>query len=58
MIQIDGSYHRWLGDDGPQFMLLAVDDATGRVASALFCEYENTRDYFLLMRGLIRRPVY
>ena len=56
LIQIDGSYHRWLGDDGPQFMLLlAVDDATGRVASALFCEYENTRDHFLLMRGLIQR---
>ena len=54
LIQIDGSYHRWLGDDGPQFMLLlAVDDATGKVSSALFCEYENTRDYFLLMRGLI-----
>ena len=30
LIQIDGSYHRWLGEDGPQFMLLlAVDDATG-----------------------------
>ena len=56
LIQIDGSYHRWLGDDGPQFMLLlAVDDATGRVARALFCEYENTRDYFVLMRGLIDR---
>ena len=56
LIQIDGSYHRWLGDDGPQFMLLlAVDDATGKVASALFCEYENTRDYFLLMKGLIQR---
>ena len=56
LVQIDGSYHRWLGDDGPQFMLLlAVDDATGRVKSALFCEYENTRDYFLLMRGLIQR---
>ena len=56
LVQIDGSYHRWLGDGGPQFMLLlAVDDATGKVASALFCEYENTRDYFLLMRGLIKR---
>ena len=54
LIQIDGSYHRWLGDDGPQFMLLlAVDDATGQVVSAMFCEYENTRDYFALMRGLI-----
>ena len=42
LIQIDGSYHRWLGEDGPQFMLLlAVDDATGKVVSALFCEYEE-----------------
>ena len=56
LIQIDGSYHRWLGEDGPQFMLLlAVDDATGKVVSALFCEYENTRDHFVLMRGLIER---
>ena len=54
LIQIDGSYHRWLGEDVPQFMLLlAVDDATGKLVSALFCEYENTRDYFVLMRGLI-----
>ena len=30
LIQADGSYHRWLGEDGPQFtLLLAVDDATG-----------------------------
>ena len=36
-------------------LLLAVDDATGKVVSALFCEYENTRDYFMLMRGLIER---
>ena len=54
LIQIDGSYHRWLGEDGPQFMLLlAVDDATDQVVSTLFCQYENTRDYFALMRGLI-----
>ena len=55
LIQIDGSYHRWLGEDGPQFtLLLAVDDATGMVADALFSELENTHSYFLLMRGLIR----
>ena len=43
LIQIDGSYHRWLGADGQQFtLLLAVDDATGMVVNALFCEYENT----------------
>ena len=56
LIQIDGSYHRWLGDDDQQFtLLLAVDDATGMVVNALFCEYENTRDYFVLMRGLMQR---
>ena len=39
LIQIDGSYHRWLGEDGPQFtLLLAVDDATGCIVNALFCE--------------------
>ena len=55
LIQIDGSHHRWLGDDGPQFtLLLAMDDATGIVVNALFSELENTRSYFLLMRGLIR----
>ena len=56
LIQVDGSHHRWLGDHGPPFaLLLAVDDATGIVVNALFCEQENTRDYFLLMRGLIKR---
>ena len=56
LIQVDGSHHRWLGDDGPQFtLLLAVDDATGIVVNALFCEQENTRDYFLLMNDLIQR---
>ena len=55
LIQIDGSYHRWLGEDGPQLtLLLAVDDATGCVVNALFCEQENTRSYLLLMRDLIR----
>ena len=56
LIQIDGSYHRWLGEDGPQFtLLLAVDDATGKVVNALFCELENTHSYFLLLDGLVRR---
>ena len=55
LIQIDGSYHRWLGEDGPQFtLLLAVDDATGIVVNALFCELENTRSYLQLMQDLIR----
>ncbi len=45
-----------LGKDGPQFtLLLAVDDATRTVVNALFCELENTRNYFRLLDGLIRR---
>ena len=52
LVRMDGSYHRWLGDDGPQFMLLiAVDDTTGAVAGALFCGQEDARNYFLLMQG-------
>ena len=56
LIQVDGSYHRWLGKDGPQFtLLLAIDDATGTVVNSLFCELENTHSYFSLLDGLIRR---
>ncbi len=56
LIQLDGSHHRWLGEDGPQFALLfAVDDATGAVVNALFCEQEDSRNYFLLLQGLIQR---
>ena len=56
LIQVDGSYHRWLGKDGPQFtLLLAIDDATGIVVNALFCELENTHSYFSLLNRLIRR---
>ena len=56
LIQLDGSYHRWLGEDGPQFtILIAVDDATSCVVNALFCEHEDATSYFLLMQGLLRR---
>ena len=56
MLQIDGSHHRWLEDRGPRFvLLLAVDDATGTVANAVFRPEEDTRGYFLLMEGTIRR---
>ena len=52
LIQLDGSYHRWLGEDGPQFTILfAVDDAAGCVPGALFCDHEDTSSYFLLMQG-------
>lgn len=57
LVQIDGSHHRWLGEDGPWLtLLLAVDDATGTVPYALFREQEDTViGYFLLMKGIIER---
>ena len=56
LIQLDGSYHRRLGTGRPPFtLLLAVDDATGSVVNALFCEQEDSRNYFLLMQNLLQR---
>ncbi len=55
LIQLDGSFHRWLEETGPQFtLLLAVDDATGAVVNALFCERENARNYFVMMQELVQ----
>ena len=56
LIQMDGSHHPWLGDQAPPFaLLIAVDDATGAVVDALFCEQEDSRNYFLLIQGLVQR---
>ena len=42
-----------VGCHSPPFtLLLAVDDATGSVVNALFCEQEDSRNYFLLMQNL------
>ena len=55
LMQVDRSFHRWPGEQGPQFtLLLAVDDATGTVANAVFRQEEDTRGYFDLMEGLIQ----
>ena len=56
LVQIDGSRHRWLGEDGPRFaLLLTVDDATGTVPAAMFCQEEDTPSHFLIMNRLITR---
>jgi hypothetical protein len=56
LLQLDGSHHSWLEERGPVLtLLLAVDDATGRVPYALFREQEDTQGYLLLLRGVIER---
>src|SRR3990172_5193323 len=56
LVQIDGSHHQWLGEQGPWLtLLLSVDDATGKVPRALFQETEDTEGYIRLMTGIIQR---
>ena len=56
LVQVDGSHHRWLEERGPWLtLLLAVDDATGKVPYALFREHEDTEGYFHLMTGIIQQ---
>ena len=56
LVQIDGSKHPWLEDRGPKLtLLIAVDDATGTVAQAVFRTGEDTRGYLVLLEDLIRQ---
>ncbi len=56
MLQIDGSPHDWLEGRGPRMCLLgAIDDATGKVAGALFRDREDAHGYFLMMREVVTK---
>ena len=56
LIQVDGSPHPWLEERADKFvLLLAVDDATGTVAQAVFHPSEDTRSYLILLEGLVRQ---
>ena len=42
MEQYDGSYHRWFEDRAEEcYLLLAIDDATGRITKAVFDHHEG-----------------
>jgi len=53
LVQIDGSSHRWLGRRrGELTILAAIDDATGKVLSAVFRHQEDAQGNFLMLRFL------
>jgi len=50
LVQIDASFHHWLGPNHDRFSLIAaIDDATGRILSAHFRLQEDTEGYFILL---------
>ena len=56
LVQVDGSQHPWLEDRGPKLtLLIAVDDATGTVAQAVFRTTEDTRGYLVLLEGMVQQ---
>lgn len=56
LVQIDGSQHAWLADRGEVLTLIAaIDDATGKLAAAVFRHQEDAAGYFLLMQQLMQR---
>jgi transposase len=56
LLPLDGSHQAWLEGRGPRLtLLLAVDDATGKVPDALFQEQEDTWGYLSLLQGIIER---
>jgi hypothetical protein len=54
LLQADGSLHRWLGPEGPEWALVGgIDDATGTVPFALFREHEDAVGYLSWVRRVV-----
>ncbi len=56
LVQIDGSDHAWFEQRAaPCCLLAAIDDATGSLLSAVFCEQETLFGYLQLVRQMVQR---
>jgi transposase len=56
LVQIDGSRHAWLEERGPWLCLIAaIDDATGKLAAAVFRQQEDAAGYFLLVQQMLEQ---
>lgn len=52
LVQYDGSCHRWFGGK-TSHLLLAIDDATGKILNAEFFEGETTFNAMRIIKGII-----
>jgi transposase len=50
LIQMDGSYHDWLGNGDKMTLLVMIDDATSQLQALRFFKQESTDAYFLMMQ--------
>jgi transposase len=51
----DGSPHRWLGESGPKWTLVAaMDDATGALLHGVFADQEDAQSYLTCLRELLK----
>lgn len=56
LVQIDGSPHAWFEQRGPVCTLLvAIDDATGKLVGLLFVEQESFHSYAALVKAYFER---
>jgi transposase len=56
LVQIDGSPHAWFEERGPACTLLvAIDDATGKLVGLLFVEQESFHSYACLVKPYFER---
>jgi len=50
----DGSPHRWFGDEGGEWSLMAaIDDATGKFVCGVFAEQEDAQSYLTCLRQIV-----
>ena len=50
----DGSPHRWFGDEGGEWSLMAaIDDATGKLLCGVFARQEDAQSYLICLRQIV-----
>ena len=53
MLHIDGSKHRWFGDERQYELIVMLDDATSEIYYAQLVEAESTRTVMMALREVI-----
>ena len=55
MLHIDGSHHRWFGDDRWHDLIVILDDATGEIYYAQLVDHESTSTIMAAIRQVVEK---